>query len=313
MTVIAHPAQANGSTRSLAGAVRPAERLGALSELQRRLHTARTVGELFAQASVEACRACGFARGVVLAIDDGHLTTTGMPAIPDAECDALRRRALAYPIALTPGSDEGELVRRVERFRRFRPSGVTLLKDLLGLEDYALAPIVPESRPVALLVVDRSGEPVDEDDREALALFAHLLGLALERVVLRTRLTELSAELRHLTASVHALVHEAMEAPIGVTSDYGQGPVFPSASLYAPSASQLSELLTDREREVARLMVNGLSNRDIGEELHLSTDTVKAYVARVLRKLGAANRVEAVARYLAMAQAGGGGGVPGAG
>jgi len=47
-------------------------------------------------------------------------------------------------------------------------------------------------------------------------------------------------------------------------------------------------------------MMVGRSNREIGEELHLSPETVKTYVARLVRKLGASNRVDAVARYVDM-------------
>jgi LuxR family transcriptional regulator, regulator of acetate metabolism len=279
-------------------------RPGALPEIQRRLHAAATVSALLANASVEASRACGFRRGIVLLVEDGHLTATGMPMLADPASEWLRRRVLANPIQLRPGSEEGELIRRVERCQRFRPSGACLLKEVLRLEEYALAALVPESKAVALLVVDRPDGPVDDDDRAAVELFAHLLGLALERVVLRSRLAELSAEVKQFTASVSALAREANQAPIAITSEYGQGMISPATLLYPAPAEQLSVLLTDREREIAALMVSGRSNRDIGQQLHLSPDTVKGHVARVLRKLGAANRVEAVARYLTLAQPG---------
>jgi DNA-binding CsgD family transcriptional regulator len=42
------------------------------------------------------------------------------------------------------------------------------------------------------------------------------------------------------------------------------------------------------------LLVQGRSNREIADELILSPETVKAHVARILRKLGASNRAEAV-------------------
>jgi DNA-binding NarL/FixJ family response regulator len=131
-------------------------------------------------------------------------------------------------------------------------------------------------------------------------LFAHLLGCALERAVLRLRLHELSTELRHLTSSAHALMDEALEAPVTLPSDFGHGPIFTTAGEFGGLSGDLDALLSPRERDIAALMVGGRSNRQIGDELHLSPDTVKVHVARLVRKLGAANRVEAVARYVSM-------------
>ncbi len=51
--------------------------------------------------------------------------------------------------------------------------------------------------------------------------------------------------------------------------------------------------LSERERQIADRLVDGLTNKEIGEELFLSTETIKSYVARILRKLGARNRVQA--------------------
>jgi DNA-binding NarL/FixJ family response regulator len=51
--------------------------------------------------------------------------------------------------------------------------------------------------------------------------------------------------------------------------------------------------MSQREREVLRLIGLGLSNADIGRRMHLSTATVKDYVSAVLLRLGVANRVQA--------------------
>jgi len=52
--------------------------------------------------------------------------------------------------------------------------------------------------------------------------------------------------------------------------------------------------LTDREREVLALLVKGLSNQEISNNLHISMATVKYHLTRLFSKLGAKNRIEAV-------------------
>lgn len=53
--------------------------------------------------------------------------------------------------------------------------------------------------------------------------------------------------------------------------------------------------LTAREREVLRLLVQGLDNVAIADRLGVSRSTIKTHVSSVLSKLGAASRTEAVA------------------
>jgi NarL family two-component system response regulator LiaR len=52
--------------------------------------------------------------------------------------------------------------------------------------------------------------------------------------------------------------------------------------------------LTEREREVLALMVEGLNNTQIAGRLTVSPSTIKSHVSRVLSKLGVASRTEAV-------------------
>ena len=56
------------------------------------------------------------------------------------------------------------------------------------------------------------------------------------------------------------------------------------------------EALSEREMGVLRVMAEGLGNREIGERLFVSEATVKTHVQRILRKLDAATRTQAVAR-----------------
>lgn len=67
-----------------------------------------------------------------------------------------------------------------------------------------------------------------------------------------------------------------------------------AASLPEPTDGAGLEDLTDREREVLVLMARGLSNHEICEALFLAEPTVKSHVGKVLAKLGARDRVQAV-------------------
>ncbi len=58
--------------------------------------------------------------------------------------------------------------------------------------------------------------------------------------------------------------------------------------------------LTPREEEVLQLICLGLRNSDIAHTLHLTEHTVEFHVSRLLAKLGARNRVEAVDRAVAL-------------
>ena len=52
--------------------------------------------------------------------------------------------------------------------------------------------------------------------------------------------------------------------------------------------------LTEREREVLALMIEGLNNTQIAGRLTVSPSTIKSHVSNILSKLGVASRTEAV-------------------
>jgi DNA-binding CsgD family transcriptional regulator len=63
-----------------------------------------------------------------------------------------------------------------------------------------------------------------------------------------------------------------------------------------PASSRLS----DREREVAELLLLGMPYRDIGSQLFISAKTVEHHVARIRRRLGAESRSEMLSMLRAM-------------
>jgi two-component system response regulator DevR len=54
-----------------------------------------------------------------------------------------------------------------------------------------------------------------------------------------------------------------------------------------------ADVLTDRERDILGLIADGLTNRQIGQQLHLAEKTVKNYVSTLLGKLGMQRRTQA--------------------
>jgi DNA-binding NarL/FixJ family response regulator len=66
------------------------------------------------------------------------------------------------------------------------------------------------------------------------------------------------------------------------------------ARLPRPDPPKELDQLSEREREVFRLMAEGLSNGEIGQQLYISETTVKTHVTHILQKLGLRDRVQAV-------------------
>jgi DNA-binding NarL/FixJ family response regulator len=71
-------------------------------------------------------------------------------------------------------------------------------------------------------------------------------------------------------------------------------------SRYSSEASRAARALSPREMSVLSCVAEGLTNIEIGAELGIAADTVKTHVARVLEKLGARDRTQAVSRALRM-------------
>lgn len=71
-----------------------------------------------------------------------------------------------------------------------------------------------------------------------------------------------------------------------------------AGTLAASSIGSALPQLTQRERDVLRLLADGLSNEEIGKRLFISAETVRTHVRKAMDKLDADTRTQAVARAL---------------
>ena len=74
-------------------------------------------------------------------------------------------------------------------------------------------------------------------------------------------------------------------------------PVLAGALATADATAKLPDL-TQRERDVLRLLADGMSNEEIGKELFISPETVRTHVRKAMEKLDADTRTQAVATAL---------------
>jgi DNA-binding CsgD family transcriptional regulator len=173
-----------------------------------------------------------------------------------------------------------------------------------GTTSYAVAPIVPAGRVIGFLHGDHypSVYPVDEVDCHILGELAEGFGRIYERAVLIDRLHRQRDHVRETLKAAEAIMDNLARAEIELVrrADERASTSTATTLALAGETAAIDELLTPREREVIALLVTGQTNSAIAERLVISEGTVKSHVKQILRKLGAVNRSEVIARYLGM-------------
>ena len=191
------------------------------------------------------------------------------------------RQALSAP-GIEMVAEAGSAEEALELAPQLRPDVLLLDIDLPGMDGVSLvrelAPRLPATRIVMLTVSSADHHLVDAMRFGASGyLTKDLSPEALLRAVRSAANGELAMPRRLAAHLVHRLVETSRHSPS--TDD----PVLAS--------------LSGREREVLRLLAEGLTDREIAGSLTVSPRTVETHVSSILHKLGARNRAEAAGRY----------------
>lgn len=269
--------------------VRRADGVERAAEALDRLGALASPGSILTRAATELGEASDFDRVIVSRID-GRVLRPASAWSPDERAAGERIvGALApQPMALEYPRVEHELAAGQARDAQLVDVGQgradAAWTETLGWTSYVVGRLVLGGKVIGMVHADcaRSARALDAVDREVVDAYAEGLGPVFERAVLRDRVRRHQAELdtaaRWMTARASGL---SDVAPLAAET----------------GSAGVSELLTARELDVVRLIARGHTNRAIAEALVISEGTVKYHVKNLLRKLGARNRADAVARF----------------
>ena len=175
------------------------------------------------------------------------------------------------------------------------------LCQLLGFQDAVEAVLQAENGSQAIALLEK--EPVDVvlldiemPEKTGLDVLEWVRGQALSvKVVIMTTFKRPGYFERAVKADVDAYVlKERSIADLMLTIET----VFAGRKEYSPELMDIlltqRSPLTNLESQLLKLVAEGLSNKDIASQLHLSDGTVRNYMTSILSKLGAENRTAAV-------------------
>ncbi|WP_328349614.1 LuxR C-terminal-related transcriptional regulator [Mycobacterium sp. NBC_00419] len=275
-----------------------------------RLRSATSVDAIVAEAPRAVCEAGNFDRSVIYGVSGSDMLAEAVYVRGDPDA---ARAFLAYsrehPAPLDERIMESELARRrVPLLIRDALNNPNTYKPLVGhyqTNCYVAAPIMPEGRVIGFLHADRElqrpkdPDGVDEFDRDVLWAFAEGLGYAIERAHLAEKLRSQADEVAALLTQTRSVVTEYLESRVEMISAPAEATAATrtAEAMFAGPESKADRTLSRRELEVLALVSDGATNAQIAARLFITESTAKAHVGRILRKLGAGNRVEAARIY----------------
>ncbi|HEX4107363.1 MAG TPA: LuxR C-terminal-related transcriptional regulator [Solirubrobacteraceae bacterium] len=143
------------------------------------------------------------------------------------------------------------------------------------------------------------GPRCDEVDRDALWAFATGFEQLYERRALEEQLLTQRERVRERLRGAESIMDALCDSQIELARRFDAREA-ERVSVPRSTRAELDEVITPREREVLELMVRGASNATIADRLVLTEGTVKSHVKHILRKVGAVNRSEAIAKYVGL-------------
>ncbi|MCE3552847.1 LuxR C-terminal-related transcriptional regulator [Pseudonocardia sp. RS11V-5] len=264
-------------------------------------------------APVTAC-SLGFDRSIISRVEDSLWIPERVHVERDTQwAEEILEVGRAQPQVLNGTLVETEMVRRrtpilVDQVQD-RPGVHRPIADASMSRSYSAAPIMIKGEVAGFVHVDcyYQQRNLDEADRQVLAMYTEGLGQALSRTMVLDRLDGIRSDMDSLTRRVSEARDDTgapcpwgIEEPV-LQADSRRPRVTAGVEQFLHHAP-VDPTLTRREVEVLRLMAAGDTNARIARRLVISEGTVKSHVKHVLRKLGAANRAEAVSHWLRMGQ-----------
>ena len=215
----------------------------------------------------------------VLLVDDHALLRAGFRTILDTQPD------------ITVVGEAASGAEAVAQASALRPDVITMdvqMPDMDGIE--ATRRIVADPAVEAAIAIVTT---FDRDDYLYQALDAGASGFLLKNAGAE----DLIAAVRALAAGDGMLAPEVTRrvlARFAATPAPAPAPMAVSIESAGVPRITLAEPLTDREAEVLTLLADARSNAEIARALYIGEATVKTHVSRILQKLGARDRVQAV-------------------
>lgn len=283
------------------------EGLASLAEIQ-------STAALVAKVPEVAC-ALGFDRAIISRVEDSVWTPENVVVARDATwAGEILAAGRDNPLTLTAALPESEILRRrvslvVENVQQ-RESVNKPIADASLSRSYAASPIVTGGEVVGFLHADcyYQQRNLDETDRQVLATFAEGLGQVLARTLVLDQVGAVRSGLDEIAArlGMPGLAGGLPAGSFGIPATATLPPAVPTRSPVpdacfgrrsgVPAPVGKADL-TRRELEVLRHMAAGDTNARTARRLVISEGTVKSHVKHILRKLGAANRAEAVSLW----------------